>query len=964
MKKLLLALALLLASSAVWAQTTGTLTATVANADTGETIPGAIVEIVPEGHPDQKKYQTTDIDGRVRLTGLAFGEYTLAVSFAGFDAEQLPVTIDSSARDLGRVALYESAIEIERVVVEAAMRASQRGDTLSYRASAFKTTADADVEGLLKKMPGLTVSDGTVEAQGEQIQKVFVDGKEFFGEDVTSAIKSLPAQAVDRVEVYDKLSDQAEFSGVDDGEGYKALNIVTKPNMRQGVFGKLSAGYGYDADTETEARHKYIAGGNVNWFNGSSRLSLMGLFNNLNQQNFSFEDILGVTGSTGGGGGRHAVGQYMVRPQSGVATANAVALNYSDEWGKRDQVTFQGSYFFSNTRTVNRSSIDRWYDYPAADTLHTDGYSRIVNDNHRLNARIEWKISDNQELMIRPRFSFQSNDRYSTTFGREFGERGYSVIDNLEDVLRNGFRAGTSAVYRIRLGKPGRTVTVNGSFNYSKNKNDRDSYSNAYPTIDYIDPETGEIIPGRPDDEDLIDLLSLHRTTPSHNYWINGRVTYTEPITPHAQLTFNYRATYEYEQTDRRTYDAEYENGGFVIGGRNDGLSNARRSTYLQHQVGPGFNYSKNRTTVTLGVNYQHSDLTGKVISGAPDRIRHNFDNVVYFGRAQIYLNPENSINLRLRSYTDEPDVQDLQDIYDLSDVQQISKGNPNLIPEYQHNLRFHYVRSSIEKGRTLMVMLGASTTQNYIGTSTEYDKPLVIDGENYTPRRYTEPVNLDGYWNLRSGISYGFPVGFIKSNLNLRGGVSYSLIPSLENGKRNRAGNIGYSAGLVLGSNISENIDFTLSWDGLYNEATNSLKSVSGANRYFYHAASASFKFIFGAGFSVMGSAAYQQYRGFTNRYNDDYLLCGLFLGKKVLKNMGEVSIGVNDIFNQNTAFSRTTGSGWTQNSVNSVIGRYYMVQFTYNLRFFGKKGSQNINDYEGMGRPMGTRGGMMPPH
>ena len=213
-----------------------------------------------------------------------------------------------------------------------------------------------------------------VETQGEEIKKVFVDGKEFFGEDVTTAIKSLPAEAVDRVEVYNKLSDAAEFSGMDDGEGYKALNIVTKPGMRQGQFGKFYAGFGYDAETATEDKFKYLAGGNANIFSGDSRVSFIGLFNNVNQQNFSFEDILGVSG--GGGGRRGGVGQYMMRPQSGVATVNALGVNYTDTWGKRDQVSVQGSYFFNNTDTRNRSTTDKWYESPMApDTLMTRGYS-------------------------------------------------------------------------------------------------------------------------------------------------------------------------------------------------------------------------------------------------------------------------------------------------------------------------------------------------------------------------------------------------------------------------------------------------------------------------------------------------------------------------------------------------------------------------------------------------------------
>ena len=284
----------------------GVITLTVVDAETGEEVPGAVIEIVPKAHPDQKKYYTSGYKGALQVRGLAYGSYTLAVTFMGYEKAEKEFRVTQPSENLGKIALREAAIAIETVVKEVqALRTSQKGDTVSYNANAFKVTADADVEGLLEKMPGITVTDGTVEAQGEEIKKVFVDGKEFFGDDVTTAIKSLPAQAVDRIEVYNKLSDAAEFSGMDDGEGYKALNIVTHANMRQGQFGKLYAGYGYDADTKTEAKNKYVIGGNANIFSGDSRVSVIGLFNNINQQNFSFEDILGVSGSGGGrrGGG-------------------------------------------------------------------------------------------------------------------------------------------------------------------------------------------------------------------------------------------------------------------------------------------------------------------------------------------------------------------------------------------------------------------------------------------------------------------------------------------------------------------------------------------------------------------------------------------------------------------------------------------------------------------------------------
>ena len=459
MKRLLLSTLFLFFAVAAFAQK-GAVSGTVLDADTGESVAGAVLEVAPVKTPDQKQYFTSGYKGAVAIPSLPYGEYRLTVSFLGYNNYETTFRVAAGKQNIGRIEL-KPGVQIETVVKEAkALRTSQKGDTVSYNAGAFKVTNDADVEGLLKKMPGITVSDGTVEAQGEQIKKVFVDGKEFFGEDVTTAIKSLPAQAVDRVEVYNKLSDAAEFSGMDDGEGYKALNIVTHANMRQGQFGKLYAGYGYDADTKTEAKNKYVVGGNANIFSGSSRVSVIGLFNNINQQNFSFEDILGVSGGSGRGR-RGGVGQYMVRPQSGVASVNAIGVNYSDTWGKRDQVSFQGSYFFNNTDTRNRSTIDKWYESPMpVDTLSTRGYSDTESYNHRFNARLEWKISDNQNLMVRPSFSYQSNDPLSTTQGWQFGESGYSRTENRSDALRHGYNVRTNAVYRAKLGKDGRTITV------------------------------------------------------------------------------------------------------------------------------------------------------------------------------------------------------------------------------------------------------------------------------------------------------------------------------------------------------------------------------------------------------------------------------------------------------------------------------------------------------------------------
>lgn len=995
MKRLCLTLLLLLCCGSILAQQKGKITVSIIDSETKEGVQGAVVEVAPVSNPDNKKYYTSGYGGKVEITSLDYGEYTAVTTFLGYADLENKFKVAAASQDLGKWELVVSATRIDTVVKEVkALRTSQDGDTLSYNAGAFKVSNDADVEGLLKKMPGITIKNGEVEAQGETVKKIFVDGKEFFGDDVSTAIKSLPAQAVDRIEVYNKLSDQAEFSGMDDGEGFKALNIVTRPGMRQGQFGKLYAGYGYQPETdEITSNHKYIAGGNVNFFQGDSRVSLLGLFNNINQQNFSFEDILGVTGGGGRGGG--GVGGYMVRPQSGVASVNALGINYSDLWGKKDQVKFQGSYFFNNTRTKNLSFSETWYESPApVDTLYRHGSSNTLNNNHRLNARLDWTISENQSLMSRTGFSYQNNSPYSSSYGYQFGESGLLYNEDYGKTTSSGWNLNEFLQYRVRLGKAGRTMTVDGSFRYSDNSSRRNISSNNAQALPYGDADYDDYRDllgdeGRGSIPDvthspLYDPIFQYITAPSRTYNVRGSIMYNEPLGKYFQLSLSYRVNYQNSNRDQKGYfaDSNFENWA---GNPNPEMTNAYQSGYWKHNVGPGIRYSKDKNTFVASVSYQRSSLDGSVIGGQNTEVKRDFDNVTYFAMANYAFNRENTLRIFFRSSTDAPSVSQLQNIFDVSTPQYLSIGNKDLIPAFTHSINFHYINSNVEKGRTFMWMFMMNHQQNYISSSTWYNQGGITDvnvnGESYRPQRVTSYENMDGYWMLRTHMSLGLPLSFMKCNLNLMAGVNYNIIPSAIYGSledmykhiftTNKAKNIGYDLNVTLGSNISENIDFTLSWNGGYNQAWNTAAVGNGNNKnnYFSHTASGALKWVFWKGFTFTANCSYVQYLGFTNDYNESYVLCNLFVGKKLFKNkLGEIQVGVNDVANQNTAFTRSTGSGFTQNSWNSVIGRYYSVQFVYNLRHFGKKGSSSMKDYDynesggGVGMNRGGGGGMRP--
>ncbi|MBQ4503497.1 MAG: outer membrane beta-barrel protein [Alistipes sp.] len=1008
MKRVILSILIAITTlSTAMAQQKGKVSFVLLDSESKQAVIGAVIELYPTAKPDNKRYYTSNVDGSVNLPSLEYGEYTILATSLGYADLTKTFTVKSANLNLGKISMKESTTRIDTVVKEVkSLRASQNGDTLSYNAGAFKVSSDSDVEGLLKKMPGINITDGSVEAQGETVQKVFVDGKEFFGEDVNTAIKSLPAEAVERVEVFNKLSDQAEFSGMDDGEGYKAINIVTKTNMRQGQFGKMYGGYGYQPETDDiTSHHKYTVGGNVNFFQGDSRLSVLALFNNINQQNFSFEDILGVSGGGGGGGGRRGFGQYMVRPQSGVAAVNSIGLNYSDLWGRKDQVKFQGSYFFNNTGSKNLSVSDTWYEDPSpVDTLHTEGYSTTRNNNHRFNARVDWKISRNHSLMSRTSFSFQGYNPYSTTEGYQYGQSG--LLYQYDQSTRNsrGIRASEFLQYRVKIAKPGRTLTVDASINYRDNNSRRQLVSNESSGIAPYDSSwIGNYFGEDSNWHDMQSNPLLYSpvyqiiTSPTREYNLRGNVTYNEPLSQNSSLSFQYRLSYEDELKDQEAF--YYDSDAFDPTSQkiNQQMTSKYESGYWTHRVGPGFRYSKNRNTVVANVYYQRSQLNGNIVGGQSDKINRTFDNFLYFAMLNYAFNPENTIRMFFRSSTNAPSVTQLQSIFDVSTPQYLSVGNADLNPSFSHNINFHYIHSNIEKGRTFMWMFSMQNQQDYISQSTLYCPtgfelsrfgdiavPTNSKGENYTPQRITSYENMDGFWSLRTHISYGLPVSWLKSNLNLSAGVRYNIVPSAiystegdivdnilnHNYTVNLAKNIGYDASVTLGSNISENIDFTLSWRGTYNQAWNTASKAGVKNDYFNHTASASLKWVFWKGFTFTAACSYNQYIGITQDYNEQYLLCNLYLGKKVFKNRrGEIQIGVNDVANQNTAFSRTTGSGYTKNMTNSVIGRYYSIQFVYNLRHFGKRGSKQMSDYNyqesksavGMGANSGMRMGPM---
>ncbi|SDM22046.1 CarboxypepD_reg-like domain-containing protein [Catalinimonas alkaloidigena] len=904
----------------------------------------------------------TDLNGFFQFQRLAPGAYRLRVSFLGYRPYERTLRLQDQSLDMGQLPLSPSATELNEVQVTGKMPPSiQKGDTTEMNAAAYKTNPDASAGDLLRKMPGMVVQNGQVQAQGEQVQKVLVDGKEFFGDDPNATLNNLPAEVIDKIQVFDQKSDQAQFSGFDNGETTKTINIVTKANMRNGQFGKLFAGYGPD--------NVYQAGGIVNVFKGSRRLSVIAQTNNINQQNFSTSDLLGVvsSGSSGGGGSRGGGGRggrgsggggwrggggsdvrdFMVGQQSGISKTHAAGLNYSDSWGKKLDLT--GSYFFNLSDNNANSSVFRQYILPSdsAQAYDEDSYTSSRNINHRATLRLNYKIDDNNSLLIRPRFTLQQNRGSSLTEGVTQQQDALlnSLYSNYTSDL-SGYDFSTDILFRHSFAKKGRTLSFSVEPSAEGNQGNYLLRSRNNYFADDVESDT------------LNQTSDLNKRT----WGVETDLTYTEPISQKSQVMVSYETEYERNRSDKRTYDLG--TGGQEYRLLDTLLSNTYSNHYMTQNLGGGYSVRGEKLFLMVRGSYQWAQLTGDQRFPYETDVDRSFRNFMPSAMLRYNITREKNLRLFYRTRTSPPSVDQLQAVVNNTNPLQLTTGNPNLQQDYQHSLFARYSASNVEKSHTFFVMLGGSLTDHYIGRSTIIaERDLVVDGIEL-PRgsQLSRPVNLDGNWDLRSFVSYGLPVGFIKSNLNLNLNGNLSRTPGLINDAVNYANSSTAGLGVVLSSNVSEKLDFTLSSNSNFSVVENTLQTQLNQT-YFNQQSSVRLNWITWKNFVFQTDLNHQYYSGLSSGYNQNYLLWNASVGKKILKGKGDLRLLVFDLLKQNNSIQRNVTDVYIEDTRSNVLQRYFMLTFTYTLRNFGSAQNETPDERRRFDGPGGPGPGGRPP-
>lgn len=918
------------------AQTAFKITGKITDGDSATVLGKATISMAPVADTAKKRLFSANEQGIFSLPA-ANGQYLLEFSFTGYDVSKKKVTVAGGNVDLGEVLMYKKQKTLgDVVVVGKTPPARQKGDTTELNAAAFKVNPDGTVEDLLRKAPGVTIENGQVTAQGEQVQRVTIDGREFFGNDAAAALRNLPAEIVDKIQVFDRMSDQAQLTGVSDGNEVKAINIVTKANMRNGQFGRVYAGYG--------TNDRYAAGGNVNIFNKNRRINILGLFNNVNQQNFSGEDLLGVNGQAnqsnrgggrgGGGGGRPGGwgggggGNFFVGQQPGIATTNAIGINFSDLWAnKKMEVT--GSYFFNNSRTEAASATRRQTFLGDTSQFYNETNTSITNNSsHRFNARIEYKIDSQNTLIVVPNISFQQNERLNDLTGVNTTAGGDTINStrNRRNTLSDGYNIRNEITYRRGFTKKGRSFSIN--LNTAFNKRNSDARLDAFTSSQKLGILQFDTLLQRTDN--LSDGTNL-----------STNITYSEPVGKTGLLQINYNPQLNLSKADQRNLFFDKATNDYT---RFDTLqSNLFDNKTTIQNAGITYRIGE-RGDFSVGLNYQHTKLESDQTFPLRNNINLRFSNILPNLSYRKDFNKQSNLRVRYRASVNTPGINQLQNVVNISNPLFLSSGNADLGQSYTHFVFARYGYTNAPKGKSFFAGIFAQQVNDFItnGTWVASQDSLIANGILLRQgAQFTKPINLSGYWSVRSFANYGITLKAIKSNLNLSAGLGFVRTPGAVNNQKNFTNNTTYNAGVTLASNISEYIDFTVSYNGNFNNASNSFNATLN-NRFYFHTAGVKLNLLTKSGWFVLNDVNNQLYSGLADGFNQDFWLWNVSLGKKFLaKQRGELKLTVFDLLKQNQSISRSVEALYIEDVQTQVLQQYFMLTFTYTLRNFGKPGT-----------------------
>jgi len=880
----------------------------------------ATISLMEKKDSSLVSFSVTDDAGSFEFKNIRNGEYRLLITHSSYRNSNTFLTVndDNKFINLGNIIMNDISKTLGEVIIQSeAPPVTLIGDTVQYNAGSFKTAPNANVEQLLKKLPGVKVDkDGTIKAQGEKVNRVLVDGKEFFGNDPKVATKNLPADAIDKVQVYDRQSDQAQLTGFEDGNYEKTINLKLKKDKKKGMFGKINAGAG--------TNNRYEGKFNMNSFKGARQLSALAMGNNTNGEGFSFMDILNFTGELGrmqrnGGGNINlnisdadaaAMGLGGNR-NAGINTAWGGGVNYNNIIGTKTDL--QSNYFYNRYNPTAEKNISRQYFLPDSSFFYDEhSFANNLNNSHRLNLNALYQIDSSNSIRITPSFSYQkTNNRSQIDYHRYSGDRSLTNEGFSNNTLNNeGFSFRNDLIYRKKLNRWGRTFSfsLQTSLNQSKGDGSLSSINSFYDSIGNLKKN---------------DTLNQLNNTSADLSGYTARIVYTEPILKRALLEFSVGKSDTRSFSEKETFDYNKQNGKHDQ--VNSSLSNEFENKYGYINAGVRMRIQKRKYNYSFGAVWQQAGLEGKLERGAKDSlISKTFHNILPTARFQYNFSRFKNLSVNYSASTNQPNISQLQPVPDNSNALNIRLGNPDLEQEFVHNIQANLSLVSPYKNKNLFFLFNMQATQNKI---------VDADSINQLGVRTTKPVNANGIYNVNSSISYGMPVKFLKASLEISSRINYFKGKQFSNGATNNINSWSVGPELRLDMNPHSKLNISLSAAFNYNNTHYSLQQTLNT-KYFQQEYNAAVDWELPKRFFFSTDLGYTINSQRATGFNTKIPIWNASISKQVLNyNRGEIKLSAVDLLNRNIGISRNSNQNYIEDSRVKTLRQFFLLSFTYSL-------------------------------
>lgn len=919
MKKILLLLTVTLSITVFSYGQTASVKGIINDTINKQTLSNAVISVLRAKDSVLVKFTRSNAKGGFEVKNLKAGDYLLFATFPEYADYVEPVTLtDTSNINLGNLKLILKANLLQEVIVKQQLGSIRlKGDTTEFIADSFKVQANATVEDLLKKLPGIQVDkNGKITAQGETVKKVLVDGEEFFGDDPTLVTQNLRADMVGSVQVYDKKSDQAAFTGIDDGTKDKTINLKLKDGKKNGYFGKVNVGGGTNGFHDNQLM--------FNAFKNKSKFAAYGIVSNTGKTGLNWQDNNSY-GDQGGSmfGSDDDGGMFMMIGGSsddidnwngqyggqGYPLVQTGGLHYNTKWGN-DKQSINGNYKILNLG-VQGSSSTKSQNILSNDTInYTNDFQKFTNRilRNKLNGTYEVQFDSSTSMKItadggtdhKNTFSSDSSESLTNSDLVNRSRRDLSTISDNNSVNSN-------ILLRKKFKKKGRTLSFNLKENYSNNQST--GYLNSG-----IDTFQNNIYAGT-------QRTDQYKTFNSRNVLFDTKLTYTEPLSKASSLIFDYGVVVDNSNSERNSFNKTDE-GKYT---RLDSVySNHYQFDVFTNRGGVAFNYSKKKIRFNIGnnlgfTNFKQTDLHSNV------ETKRNFINLYPQASFTYSFTQQRRLYINYNGNTRQPSVQQIQPVATNDDPLNITVGNPNLKQEYSNRLSLNFNDFKVLTSRSIFGGINYSFTENAIVSSSNFDAS--------TGKRVNQYVNLNGNRSLNGYIYYGLKLKKLDAFLNFNGNINSSRNNNIVNGLLNTTNSGNYTGGFNFYKEKEKKYSVSLQANATYTTSTSSIQ-LNTKTQYWTYSLGPNFDIYLPYKFQLHGEGDFS-IRPKTDifpAYN--VFLVNAWFGKKFLANDALViKVSGNDILNQNIGFNRQVTSNFITQNTYSTISRFFLLSAVWNF-------------------------------